>query len=69
MERKLYIPTSSLNFNNILSSESISPCAFYPRRGFGFKRFEKVELNNLDNVILLYDKYPYFDIVDSQIEN
>ncbi len=69
MERKLYIPTSSLNFNNILSSESISPCAFYPRRGFGFKRFEKVELNNLDNVILLYDKFPYFDVVDSQIEN
>lgn len=69
MERKLYIPTSSLNFNNILSSESISPCAFYPRRGFGFKRLEKVELNNLDNVILLYDKFPYFDIVNSEIEN
>ena len=30
---KLYIPTCTLNFNNILSSESISPLGFYARRG------------------------------------
>lgn len=26
---KYYIPTSSLNFNNILSTESVSPKIFY----------------------------------------
>lgn len=51
---KLYIPTSSLNFNNILSSESISPKAFYSIRGFGYPRWTEVEENNNENVILLY---------------
>lgn len=69
MKRKLYIPTSTLNFNNILSSESISPSVFYARRGYGFKRIEKVELNSFDNIILLYEKFPYFDIAESEIEN
>lgn len=67
--KKLYIPTSSLNFNNIMSSESISPAAFYANRKFGYKRFEKVAPNNLDNLILLYDKYPIFNINDKELEN
>ncbi|MFW6272509.1 MAG: hypothetical protein ACOC2U_01860 [bacterium] len=66
---KLYIPTSTLNFNNIMSSESISPASFYSRRGFGYKRFEKVGPNNLDNRIILYGKYPVFDIDDKELEN
>ena len=53
---KLFIPTSSLNFNNILSSESISPKAFYALRGYGYARWQEVEQNNLDNVILLYSQ-------------
>ena len=67
--KKLYIPTSSLNFNNIMSSESISPAAFYANRRFGYKRFEKVAPNNLDNLISLYDKYPIFEINDKELEN
>ena len=67
--KKLYIPTSTLNFNNIMSSESISPAAFYANRRFGYKRFEKVVPNKLDNLILLYDKYPLFDINDKEMEN
>lgn len=67
--KKLYIPTSTLNFNNIMSSESISPAAFYEKRRFGYKRFEKVDPNNLDNLILLYDKYPIFNINDRELEN
>ena len=67
--KKLYIPTSTLNFNNIMSSESISPVAFYANRRFGYKRFEKVVPNDLDNLILLYDKYPIFDINDKELEN
>ena len=66
---KLYIPTSTLNFNNIMSSESISPASFYAKRRFGYKRFEKVAPNNLDNLILLYDKYPIFDINNKELEN
>lgn len=53
---KYYIPTSSLNFNNILSSESISPKAFYSIRGFGYPRWTEIEENNNDNAILLYSK-------------
>lgn len=66
---KLYLPTTSLNFNNILSSESISPSSFYVHRRFGYDRFYKVESNNLDNTIILYDKYPVFSVDDSKLEN
>ena len=67
--KKLYIPTSTLNFNNIMSSESISPVAFYTNRRFGYKRFEKVEPNKFDNLLLMYDKYPIFEINDKELEN
>ena len=54
--KKLYIPTSTLNFNNILSSESISPKAFYAIRGFGYSRWQEVAENNQENAILLYEE-------------
>lgn len=66
---KLYIPTSTLNFNNIMASESISPAIFYSIRGFGYKRFDKVAPNNLDNRIILFDKYPVFNINNKELEN
>ena len=66
---KLYIPTCTLNFNNIFSTESISPKDFYQRRGFGNKRFYPVEANNLDGVVLLYSKYPRYVVDNSEIEN
>lgn len=53
---KYYIPTSTLNFNNILSSESISPKAFYSIRGFGYPRWTEIEENSNDNAIMLYAK-------------
>lgn len=58
MIMKLYIPTTTLNFNNILSSETISPKAFYGKRGYGYKRWETVAENCLENGILLY-KEPF----------
>lgn len=67
--KKLYIPTSTLNFNNIMSSESISPASFYTYRRFGYKRFEKVAPNDFDNQLILYKKYPIFDIDDKELEN
>ena len=67
--RKLYLPTSSLNFNNIMSSETISPFSFYSHRKFGYERFYKVEANDLNNTILLYDKYPIFAVDNTKLEN
>lgn len=52
---KLYIPTTSLNFNNILSTESISPKGFYASRGFGYSRWFSIPENNLDGALLLYE--------------
>lgn len=66
---KLYIPTCTLNFNNILSSESISPLGFYARRGFGNKRFYPVCANDKEQVIILYSKYPRFEIEENDLEN
>ena len=64
-----YIPTSSLNFNNIFSSESISPKGFYERRNFGYSRWTTIPENPLNGAILLYGEpkmfsRPISDIVD-----
>ena len=67
--KKLYIPTSTLNFNNILSSESISPKAFYEKRGFGYKRWITVKENDNENCTLLYENFCSFYIPQSEQEN
>ena len=67
--KKFYIPTSTLNFNNILSSESISPKAFYDKRGFGYSRWATVEANPFNNAIVLYDNLCYFERPKSDIED
>lgn len=56
-----YIPTSSLNFNNILSTESISPEFFYKNRTFGYRRWTAIKENDINNVILLYKRIFKFD--------
>ena len=61
MEKKLYIPTTTRNFQNILSSESISPKSFYKERKFGDNRWYSIPENNMENVILLYDTLCYFN--------
>lgn len=65
----LYIPTTTLNFNNILSSESISPKAFYERRGFGYRRWATIEENDIENATLLYDTLPSFSRPDNGLED
>lgn len=69
MIKKYYIPTSTLNFNNILSSESISPKAFYEKRNFGYSRWTVIPENNLDNAITLYDSLCYFERPQSDLED
>ena len=66
---RLYIPTCTLNFNNILSSESISPLGFYARRGFGNKRFYPVCANDKEQIIMSYSKYPRFEVEENDLEN
>ena len=67
--KHLYIPTCSQNFNNIMSSESISPAGFYERRNFGMKRFLRVEANNLNDRIALYKDIPKFNILSTDEDN
>lgn len=67
--KKFYIPTSTLNFNNILSSESISPKSFYDKRGYGYSRWNIVPENPFNNAIVLYDTLGYFERPKSDIED
>lgn len=66
---KLYIPTSSLNLGNILSTESISPKSFYQDRNFGSKYWYSVEENNYENIILLYEEPHTFTRPESDLED
>ena len=65
----LYIPTSTLNFNNILSSESISPESFYKERNFGYHHWYSIPENENTNVILLYDSKCFFKRPTSDLED
>lgn len=64
-----YIATSSLNIDNILSTESISPFSFYIKRTFGYNNFDQIkELSDFDG-ILLFSKIPSFTINDNERES
>ena len=67
--KKYYIPTTSLNFNNILSSESVSPRAFFENRKFGYPRWFNIPENPLENSIVLHDVFGCFDIPTSDLES
>lgn len=58
---KLYIPTSSRNFNCLFSEESISPRSFYGERGFGYRKWHDIPENPYDNLIVLYDELRCFE--------
>lgn len=66
---KYYIPTSTLNFNNILSTESISPYMFYLKRGYGYSRWQKTNENALDNSIVLYENPFSFTRNNDEVED
>lgn len=64
---KYYIPTSTLNISNILSSGSISPYSFYVKRQFGIQSFEPIkECERFKDQIVLFRKYPLFSIVSDK---
>ena len=66
---KYYIATSSLNMDNIMSSECISPASFYGQRKFGYREFYKIGQLPYDNFIVLFSELTYFSINDNQLEN
>lgn len=54
---RYYIPTTTLNFNNILASESISPAWMYPdREQFANPHWNSVDEQPCEDYILLYSK-------------
>ncbi|WP_372814966.1 hypothetical protein [Paenibacillus sp.] len=63
---RLYYPTTSLNFNDLLASESISPKRFYKDRKFGTTRHFETELSLDENFLTLFNIPPYFKLVDVQ---
>ena len=69
MTKKFYIPTSTLNFNNILSSESISPKAFYAKRDFGYSRWEVIPQNPFKNAIVLHEYMARFERPKGEVED
>ncbi len=55
--------------NNILSTDSISPAALYPRRKTGNRRFFPVVACPSDEVTYLYSKIPSYKVSDGGMEN
>ena len=67
--KKYYIPLSSLNYNNIILSESISPASYYKVRDFGIKKFFPIIDSTYNNVIILSDKLLSFSRPKSDVED
>lgn len=66
---KLFIATSSLNLDNILSTECIAPLSFYNARTYGYNTFYGLDLIPFKNVLILFSKIPYFEIMDAESDN
>lgn len=60
---KYYIPTSSLNLDNILQAECISPYPYYLSRDTGYKNIEVIqELRGINKIVLF--QYPVRFTID-----
>lgn len=62
---KLFFPTSSLNFNDIFATESISPKNYYVRRKFGTKRNFVTECALNDDFLVLFRTIPVFKLLSN----
>ncbi|SKA09305.1 hypothetical protein SAMN04488128_102714 [Chitinophaga eiseniae] len=62
-----YYPLCSkeFTFENIFSSESVSPPKVYELRGFGTDFFFKIESFHHDEMIVLYNKAPKYSVIES----
>ena len=66
---KLYLATSSLNIDNILSTECVAPFSFYEARNYGYNSFYSLETIPYKNVLILFSKIPHFEIIDREHDN
>lgn len=66
---KFYIATSSLNIDNILSTECVAPLSFYQARNYGYSTFYGLELIPYKNILILFSKIPHFEISDGDHDN
>lgn len=62
---KYYIPTTILNLSNILSTDSISPNAFYRERNFGSPHWRKINKEESENILVLYTR-PFIFTLESE---
>lgn len=68
---KLYYLTNTLNIDNILTSECLSPLSVYSLRKFGYNSFESAPLGgkvDISNSILLFAKIPYYRVDSKELE-
>jgi len=66
---KLYLATSSLNIDNILSTESVAPYSFYNARNYGYNSFYALEAIPYKKILILFSKIPHFEIYDREHDN
>ncbi len=66
MERHYYIPLCSkdFTFENIFSSESISPINFYSKRGFGIDYFYPIQDYQNHETLILFNNPPIYSVND-----
>lgn len=68
--KKIFIPTTSLNFNNIMSNASIAPAEFYAIRQFGYKRFVSIFTTvDAQKITIGFDKFPLYTLDSSEQQN
>lgn len=65
---KYYLPTTTLNFDGILSSQMIAPASLYRSDTLWWNRFELVS-GQCRNVLVLYSKIPTWTIDDPDRDN
>ena len=63
---KLYLATSSLNIDNILSTENVAPYSFYRAREYGYSSCFSLDLIPFKNVLILFSRIPRFEIYDRE---
>lgn len=66
---RYYIPTTILNLSNILSTDSISPDAFYRERNFGSPHWRRINEKCSENIIVLYSRPFFFSLESDGQEN
>lgn len=65
---KYFFPTTTLNFDGILSSQLISPAGMYRADTLWWNRFETI-LGQRKDSIVLYNQLPLWEIDDSERDN